>query len=339
MLFNDSIKKPMLDRGLQAQYPPGSTFKIINALIGLQEEVITTETGFYCYHGYRYGSSGFMACHCGMSGPIKMDVGVYKSCNSYLSNIYKRIIDKYPTPKEGMDAWSRHVKSFGLGGYLGYDLPSGQKGLIPDGDFYSHYYPNGGWRAVTTISNAIGQGEVLTTPIQLANMTAAVANRGFYYVPHIMKKTGDSTAIDKKFTTKKYTTIEPRHFEPVISGMFDVFEKGTARGARVEGIEICGKTGTAENFVRVDGKRVQLTDHSIFIAFAPKDNPKIAIAVFIENGYWGARWAGPIASLMIEKYLTGEVKRKELEKRMMEGSLENEYRKQLEIGSYVAEKR
>ncbi|MDZ7613490.1 MAG: penicillin-binding protein 2 [Flavobacteriaceae bacterium] len=339
MLFNDSIKKPMLDRGLQAQYPPGSTFKIINALIGLQEEVITTETGFYCYHGYRYGSSGFMACHCGMSGPIKMDVGVYKSCNSYFSNIYKKIIDKYPTPKEGMDVWSGHVKSFGLGGYLGYDLPSGQKGLIPDGDFYSKYYPNGGWRAVTTISNAIGQGEVLTTPIQLANMTAAVANRGFYYVPHIMKKTGDSTAIDKKFTTKIKTTIEPRHFEPVISGMFDVFEKGTARGARVEGIEICGKTGTAENFVRVDGKRVQLTDHSIFIAFAPKDNPKIAIAVFIENGYWGARWAGPIASLMIEKYLTGEVKRKELEKRMMEGSLENEYRKQLEIGSYVAEKR
>jgi penicillin-binding protein 2 len=154
-----------------------------------------------------------------------------------------------------------------------------------------------------------------------------------------MKKTGDSTAIDSKFTTKHKTTIEPRHFEPVISGMFDVFEKGTARGSRVEGIEICGKTGTAENFVRVDGKRVQLTDHSIFIAFAPKDNPKIAIAVFIENGYWGARWAGPIASLMIEKYLTGEVKRKELEKRMMEGSLENEYKKQLEIGSYVAEKR
>ena len=339
MLFNDSIKKPMLDRGLQAQYPPGSTFKIINALIGLQEEVITTESAFYCYHGYRYGSSGFMACHCGLSGPIKMDVGVYKSCNSYFSNIYKKTIDKYPTPKEGMDAWSKHVKSFGLGDYLGYDLPSGQKGLIPDGDFYSHYYPNGGWRAVTTISNAIGQGEVLTTPIQLANMTAAVANRGFYYTPHIMKKTGDSTAINPKFTTKHHTTVEPRHFEPVISGMFDVFEKGTARGSRVEGIEICGKTGTAENFVRVDGKRVQLTDHSIFIAFAPKDNPKIAIAVFIENGYWGARWAGPIASLMIEKYLTGEVKRKDLEKRMMEGSLENEYKKQLEIGSYVAEKR
>lgn len=339
MLFNDSIKKPMLDRGLQAQYPPGSTFKIINALIGLQEEVITPDTGFYCHHGYRYGSSGFMACHCGLSGLVKMDMGVYKSCNAYFSSIYKKTIDKYPTPKEGMDVWSKHVKSFGLGDYLGYDLPSGQKGLIPDGDFYSHYYPNGGWRAVTTISNAIGQGEVLTTPIQLANMTAAVANRGFYYTPHIMKKTGDSTAINPKFTTKHHTTVEPRHFEPVISGMFDVFEKGTARGSRVEGIEICGKTGTAENFVRVDGKRVQLTDHSIFIAFAPKDNPKIAIAVFIENGYWGARWAGPIASLMIEKYLTGEVKRKDLEKRMMEGSLENEYKKQLEIGSYVAEKR
>ena len=339
-LFNDSISKPMLDRSLQAQYPPGSPFKVLNGLIGLQENVITPESAFYCYHGYRYGSSGFMGCHCGLVGyPIKMNTGVYKSCNSYFSNVYRRIIEKYENPKEGMDVWSKHVKSFGLGDYLGYDLPSGQRGLVPDGDFYNRYYPNGGWRAVTTISNAIGQGEILTTPIQLANMTAAISNRGYYFIPHLLKKVGDSAITNPKFTEKRLTTVDPQHFEPVIEGMFNVFELGTARASRIEGIEICGKTGTAENFSRVDGKRVQFTDHSIFIAFAPKDDPKIAIAVFVENGYWGSRWAAPIASLMIEKYLTGEVKRTALEQRIMEGSLEEEYQKQLEIETYVAEKK
>ncbi|MFD1315467.1 penicillin-binding protein 2 [Namhaeicola litoreus] len=339
-LFNDTISKPMLDRSLQAQYPPGSPFKILNGLIGLQENVITEETAFYCHHGYRYGSSGFMGCHCGMSGyPIRLNTGVFKSCNAYFANVYRKIIEKYDNPAEGMDVWSKHVQSFGLGNYLGYDLPSGQKGLVPDGAFYDRYYPNGRWRSVTTISNAIGQGEILTTPIQLANMTAAIANRGYFYSPHLLKKIGDSTKTIPKFTKRNYTTIKPEYFEPVIEGMFNVFEMGTARASRIEGIEICGKTGTAENFSRVGGKRVQFTDHSIFIAFAPKDDPKIAIAVFVENGYWGARWAAPIASLMIEKYLTGEVKRAALEKRIMEGSLEEEYQKQLQIENYVAEKK
>ena len=339
LLFNDTISKPMLDRGLQAQYPPGSPFKIINALVGLQEEVITPQTAFYCYHGYKYGRGGFMKCHCGIVGaPISMNTGIYRSCNSYFANVYKRSIEKYADPKEGMDVWSNHVKSFGLGNYLGYDLPSGQKGLIPDSKLYDRYYPNHRWKAITTISNAIGQGEVLTTPIQLANMTAAIANRGYYYTPHILKKVGDSTIQDKKFTSPKYTTINPRHFEPVIDGMFNVFELGTARGSKIPDIEICGKTGTAENFKRINGEKVQFTDHSIFIAFAPKDDPKIAIAVFVENGYWGSRWAAPIASLMIEKYIRGSITRDWLEKRMLEGSLEEEYNKQLEIESYVAQK-
>ena len=339
LLFNDTISKPMLDRGLQAQYPPGSPFKIINALVGLQEEVITPQTSFYCYHGYKYGRGGFMKCHCGIVGaPISMNTGIYRSCNAYFANVYKRSIEKYEDPKEGMDVWSNHVKSFGLGNYLGYDLPSGQKGLIPDSELYNRYYPNHQWKAITTISNAIGQGEVLTTPIQLANMTAAIANRGYYYTPHILKKVGDSAIQDKKFTSPKYTTIDPRHFEPVIDGMFNVFEVGTARGSKIDGIEICGKTGTAENFKRINGEKVQFTDHSIFIAFAPKDDPKIAIAVFVENGYWGSRWAAPIASLMIEKYIRGSVSRDWLEKRMLEGSLEEEYSKQLEIESYVAQK-
>lgn len=339
LLFNDSVKKPMLDRGLQAQYPPGSPFKIINALVGLQEGVITPQTSFYCYHGYRYGRGGFMKCHCGIVGaPISMNTGIYRSCNAYFSNVYRKTIEKYDSPQEGMNTWSDHVKSFGLGNYLGYDMPSGQKGLIPDADLYNRYYPNHQWKAITTISNAIGQGEVLTTPIQLANMTAAVANRGFYYTPHILKKVGDSLNQDKKFTTPKFTTIEPQHFEPVIDGMLNVFEIGTARGSKISDIQICGKTGTAENFKRINGERIQFTDHSIFIAFAPKDDPKIAIAVFVENGYWGSRWAAPIASLMIERYIKGEIKRDWLEKRMLEGSLEEEYNKQLEIENYVAQK-
>ncbi|MDH5413607.1 MAG: penicillin-binding transpeptidase domain-containing protein, partial [Flavobacteriaceae bacterium] len=298
----------------------------------LQEQVITPDTHFYCYGGFKYGrgTSAFMKCHCGVYGaPIKLDRGIYKSCNAYFANVYKRVIEKYATPAEGMKKWSDHAKSFGLGNFLNNDLSSGKRGLIPDDAFYNRYYPNGGWRASTTISNSIGQGEVLTTPIQLANMTAAIANRGFYFTPHIIKKIDEKPIKIDDFTAPKYTSIKPEYFEPVIEGLFNVFEKGTAAGSRVKGIEICGKTGTAENFASVDGKRVQFTDHSIFIAFAPKDNPKIAIAVFVENGYWGARWAGPIATLMIEKYLNGETARQWLEQRMIEGSLQEEYDKQL----------
>lgn len=342
LLFNDTITKPMLDKSLQAQYPPGSPFKLINALIGLQENVITPETPFYCYHGYKYGGRK-MACHCGIVGsPIRMNVGIYRSCNSYFSNVYRRTIEKYDTPTEGMNVWSNHVKSFGLGNYLGYDLPSGQKGLIPDSNTYKRIYPNGGWRAITTISNAIGQGEVLTTPIQLANMTAAIANRGFYYTPHILKKIGDSTVTNEKYTKPKYTSIDAKYFEPVIEGMFNVFEIGTARFSKIDNIEICGKTGTSENFKRINGKKVQFTDHSIFVAFAPKDNPKIAIAVFIENGYWGSRWAAPIASLMIEKYINGSIgssiQRQNIEQKMLTQGLEEEYKKQLDSENYIAKK-
>ena len=339
MLFNDTIKKPMLDRGLQGEYPPGSPFKLVNALIALQEEVITPQTPFYCHHGFRYGRGGFMKCHCGIVGsPISLNMGIYRSCNAYFSNVYRRTIEKFDTPAEGIDAWSNHVKSFGLGNYLGYDLPSGRKGLVPDSGLYKRYYPNGGWKAITTISNAIGQGEVLTTPIQLANMTTAIANRGFYYTPHIIKKIGDSVISEEKYTKRKYTTIDKKHFEPVIKGMFDVFNIGTARYSQVKGIEICGKTGTAENFKRVNGERIQFTDHSIFIAFAPKDDPKIAIAIFIENGYWGSRWAAPIASLMIEQYINGFVDRDRVEQKMLTQGLEEEYSKQLEIENYVAKK-
>ena len=298
-LFKNTFEKPMLDRALQAQYSPGSPFKIINGLIGLQEDVITTTSYFKCYNGYKYGKKAFMGCHCGIyNSPIRLKTAISKSCNSYFANTYKKIIQKYNSSSEGLDAWNKHVESFGLGNFLGYDLPIGRKGFIPNGPFYDKYYPNGRWRAVTTISNAIGQGEILTTPIQLANMTAAIANKGFYYKPHIVKKIKNHTA-DTIYKTKIHTTISPNNFEPIIQAMYDVFENGTARGSKINGIEICGKTGTVQNYTYVNGKRIELKDHSIFIAFAPKENPKIAIAIFVENGGYGSTIAAPITSLMI----------------------------------------
>ncbi|MFL9837233.1 penicillin-binding protein 2 [Flavobacterium sp. ST-75] len=323
-LSRDTIAVPLFDRGLLAEYPPGSPFKILTGLIGLQEEVIDENTTFICHHGFFYGRGAFMKCH--DSGPSKLHNGIYNSCNTYFASTYKLTIDKYDKPKDGMDAWSNHLKSFGLGNFLGYDLPPGRRGLIPDGDYYNRYYPNGGWRSTTTISNAIGQGEIKMTPIQLANMMATVANEGYYYTPHIIKSIQDGK-IDDKFTTKHVTTIDKEYFKPVIDGLYDVYNLGTAKSLRVEGIEICGKTGTAENYAKINGKRVKLQDHSVFVAFAPRHDPKIAIAVFIENGYWGARWAGPIASLMIEKYLKGEITRKDLETKMLTQGLKEEYDK------------
>jgi penicillin-binding protein 2 len=324
-LYLDSINKPLLDRGLLAQYPPGSPFKIMIALAGLQEGVITPTSTVHCFGGYRYGNrkNAFMSCHCDTHGaPVRLNNAIYRSCNTYFATTYRKIIEKYPTAKEGMDAWNKDVTSFGLGEFLNNDLSVGKKGMIPDGEYYNRWYPNVKWTATYNISNAIGQGEILTTPIQLANMTAAIANRGFYYTPHIIKKI-QGTNIPEKFKEIHKTTIDKKYFEPVINGLFDVFEKkhGTAHSSKVNGIEICGKTGTSQN---PHGQ-----DHSIFIAFAPKDNPKIAIAVFVENGYWGSRWAGPIATLMIEKYLKGKTSRPYLENRMLTGSLQEEYDKQL----------
>ena len=325
-LYYDSIAKPLYDRSLLAEYPPGSPFKILTGLIGLQEEVIDEQTGFMCRHGFSYGRGAFMKCH--DSGISVLHNGIYRSCNTYFANVFKKTIDKYKNPSYSVDNWNRHLQSFGLGNFLGYDLPIGRKGRIPSSSLYEKFYPNGGWRSNTIISNSIGQGEIDVTPIQLANMMAAVANEGYFYTPHIVKKIKDFE-IDKKFTTRHQTTVDKQYFKPVIEGLYDVYNIGTASTLKVKDLAICGKTGTAENFMKINGKRTQLTDHSIFVAFAPKDNPKIAIAVMVENGYWGNRWAGPIATLMIEKYLKGEVSRVDLEKKMLEGSLQHEYAKPL----------
>ena len=328
-LYNDSIAKPLYDRGLLAEYPPGSPFKILTGLIALQEEVINEQSSFVCNHGFSYARGRFMKCH--DSGVIKLHNGIYNSCNTYFASVYMKTINKYAQPAVGVDVWSDHLKSFGLGEFMGYDLPTGRRGLRPSSKLYKRIYPNGGWRSTAIVSNAIGQGEVLMTPIQLANMMATVANRGYYYTPHIIKKIEDHK-IDEKFTTKHVTTVNKKYFEPIVNGLFDVYNIGTAKTLKVEGIDICGKTGTAENFAKINGQRVKLQDHSIFVAFAPKDNPKIAIAVFVENGYWGARWAGPMASLMVEKFIRGTITRTDLEKRMLEGSLQGEYDKYLNMG-------
>lgn len=320
MLDADTLNLPMYDRAVLAEYPPGSPFKVVNALIGLQEGVLTESTVHYCKHGWRYGSL-HVGCHSD-PGPYRLDKAIVASCNAYFCSTYKDIIEKYPSAAEGMDAWSEHVKSFGLGKYMGNDLPTGRKGHVPDAAYYNGVYPPGSWRAVTTISNAIGQGELLVTPIQLANLSATIANRGYYFTPHIVKAINGEPIQDTNFTVPKYTTVEPRYFDPIVEGMFGVYEDtdGTAYWSRIDGIEICGKTGTAEN---PHGQ-----DHSIFIAFAPKDNPKIALSIFVENGYWGSRWAAPMASLIIEKHLRDSISKPTMEKRMLEGSLKEEYEKQ-----------
>jgi len=326
-LNNDSIHLPLIDKALLRKHEPGSPFKTLIALAALQEGAININSTIRCTGAYNYGGRRPMGCHCG-TGIRNLNSGIAKSCNSYFANAYRKTIGKYENAGQGMDVWSDHIKSFGLGNYLNNDLFVGKKGNIPDGEYYNRMYPDFRWRATTNISNAIGQGEILVTPIQLANMTAAIANRGYYYTPHIIKNIKGDT-IPSKYKTKHQTTIDKKHFEPVIQGLFDVYNKpdGTAHFLRVPGIDICGKTGTAENFLIIDGAKTQLTDHSIFIAFAPKDNPKIALAVLVENGYFGARFAGRIASLMIEKYLKDSISRKDLEDWVLDHTLEHEYEK------------
>lgn len=327
-LKQDTLNRFLFDRSLQGQYAPGSPFKVLNALVALEEGVIAPTTTFTCYSGHFYARNQFMACKCRAGAKNNLNRGIYNSCNTYFSNVYRRIIDKNNDAKSGMNTWHEHLNSFGLGNYLGYDHPVGQSGYVPDANFYNLWYPNQRWRGATTVSNAIGQGEILMTPIQLANVAATIANRGFFYTPHFVKGIqGDF--IDPRYRTKQFTSISKEHYTPIIEGMANVVKKGTARIANIPGIDVCGKTGTIENFTKINGVRTQLTDHSMFIAFAPKENPQIALAVIVENGYWGGRWAAPIASLVIEKYLKGIIspRRKWLEKHMLEGSLEDEYAK------------
>ncbi|HAG06353.1 MAG TPA: penicillin-binding protein 2 [Cryomorphaceae bacterium] len=315
-LYTDSINKPLYDRGILAEYPPGSPFKVLNALIALQEGVITPATQFTCIDGYHFGRL-HVGCHC-KAGTLDLRQSISKSCNNYHCQILKKTLDKFPTASQGVNQWHKHVTSFGLGQFLGVDLPTGRRGFVPDGSYYNRVYRSDRWKSPTVISLAIGQGELVVTPIQLANVAAAMANRGYWYTPHVVRQIGSNPVDPEIFHFKHVTTIDPEHFDIIIQGMADVFESGTARASRLDGLPMAGKTGTAEN---PHGQ-----DHSIFMAFAPVDNPKIALAIIVENGYWGSRWAAPIASLMMEKYIHGDVSRPLLEKTMVEGSLVGEYR-------------
>ncbi len=319
-LERDTIFKPLFNRALMANYPPGSTFKPLQALIGLEEGVITPESSFGCTMGYRMGRR-LIGCHDHRS-PLDLVEGIQHSCNAYFCNVYRKIIEnpKYTNAEEAYNNWRNYVVQFGLGSRLQSDFMNELRGFVAPTTYYDRYFGRNHWNAATTISLSIGQGELLVTPLQMTNMVAAIANRGYYYVPHVVKKIEGIDTIEHRFYDKHLINIEASHFEPVIDGMDMAVNGGwgsgsTANIAHLDSIVVCGKTGTAQN--------PHGDDHSVFIAFAPKDNPKIAISVYVEHGEWGATYAAPIASLMIEKYLTGSIapKRKWIEDRMLNGNL------------------
>ena len=298
--------KPLFNRALMASYPPGSTFKPVNGLIGLQEGVITPSTLFECHNGYL-----FVACHSHPS-PLNLTGAIGNSCNAYFCQTYRRVLENpyYNTVADAYNKWKGYLNEFGFGNKLGTDFVNELTGFIPTTDYFDRYYGKNRWKALTVISMAIGQGEVGTTPLQMANMTAAIANRGYYYTPHIVKSVGAEHKIDDRFITRHQISIDSSNFESIVLGMeAAVNSGGTATIAALKDIIVCGKTGTAQN---PHGK-----NHSVFIAFAPKENPKIAIAVYVENAGFGATYAAPIASLIIEKYLKGEVTNKAREESML----------------------
>lgn len=321
-ILSDPLK-PMFNRAVQASYPPGSVFKLVNALIGLQEGVVTPQTEYPCHRGYRYGNRK-MGCHDHRS-PLDMKESIMMSCNAYYCYVLRSILEnpEYGSVSQALAKWDEYVSGFGFGRKLGSDFPSELGGDIPDPELYDRMYGKGRWKATNIISLSIGQGEIGCTPLHLANLCAIMANRGFYYIPHIIKSS-EGVEIDPKYTRRNYTMVDTSYFPAVVEGMYMAVNAGfgsgaTASIAAVEGLDICGKTGTAQN--------PHGDDNSVFICFAPKDNPKIAVAAYIEHGSFGARWAAPIASLLTEKYLTRNIdnSRKELEKRMIEGVLLDKY--------------
>jgi penicillin-binding protein 2 len=310
--------EPLFNRALMANYPPGSTFKPVQALIGLQEGVITASSSFSCNQGFYFRGQS-VGCHVHNS-PLDLIHGIENSCNAYFCNVYKRIIEnpKYGNAELAYNIWYNYVLSFGFGKRLDADFTNELKGFVAPASYYDKYFGSNHWNALTTISLAIGQGELLMTPLQMANMSAAIANRGYYYIPHVVRKIEGVDTLENRFYKKHMIDIDTANFNLVIRGMELAVNGGpgrTAGIAQLKDIIVCGKTGTAQN---PHGK-----DHSVFVAFAPKDNPKIAISVYVEHGEWGASYAAPIASLMIEKYLTDSISpgRKWIEARMLNGNL------------------
>ncbi len=314
LLQNDSVGKPLFNRALKSRYPPGSTFKLMNALVGLQEGVLTSTTAYPCARGYP-PLGGRPACH-PHGSPLSLYGAIAHSCNSYFSYVFRSIIEnrKYHGHSyEGYEAWRNYVLSFGVGKKIGTDLPFEDKGFVPDNAYYDKIFGVRKWHASTVISLGIGQNELGVTPLQMCNIICTIANRGYFYTPHVIRQIGNKNPL-AKWSLKNYTLVTSQSaYEDVIDGMARAVTEGTSRVAIIPGIEVCAKTGTAEN---PHGE-----DHSVFVCFAPRINPKICIAVLVENAGFGAAWAAPIASLMMEKYLTGQIKRPELEKRMFDGDL------------------
>ncbi len=298
-LQNDAMK-PLLNRSIQGMYPPGSTFKTTQALVFLQENIIVPETAYPCHGGYPPGG-GRPKCHPHYS-PAPLEPAIATSCNSYFCYGLNAMLSnrrKYSDILTAFDIWKDYMVAMGFGYKLGVDLPSEKRGFIPNSKYYSKAFGRENWSAPNVISIAIGQGEVTTTPLQIANLAATIANRGFFYTPHVVSEI-QGLELDKQFTEKRYTGVDKQYYESIVRGMANAVTGGTCRGANLlPSIEVCGKTGTAQN---PHGR-----DHSIFMGFAPKDNPEVAIAVFVENGGFGATFAVPIGRLMFQKYLKGEV--------------------------------
>lgn len=292
--------KPLINRSVAGTYPPGSTFKPASGLVYLQEGIITPETMYSCFGGYP-PLGGRPRCH-GHASPLSLQYALSTSCNSFFCYGLNHMLSnrtKYSSVGEAFNRWRDHMVNMGFGYQLGVDLPSEKRGFIPNSKFYSNIFKTERWNAHNVISIAIGQGEVLATPLQIANLGATIANRGYFYKPHVVREI-KGASLDSEYTTRKYTGINPEHFELTVAGMADAVKFGTCRGINLEPqVEVCGKTGTAEN--------PHGDDHSLFMGFAPKDNPKVAIAVVVENGRFGATNAVPIARLMLQKFFNGEV--------------------------------
>lgn len=309
-------RKPMFNRTVMASYPPGSVFKLVNGLIGLQEGVLEPSYSYPCVKGFPYGGNHKLGCHA-HSSPLRLLDAIATSCNGYFCYVFRNILEnkKFPTVSDALDCWREYVLSFGFGQPLGSDFPSELGGNIPTSNYYNRIYGKNRWRFQTIISLSIGQGEIGATPLQIANLAAIMANRGYYYIPHIVKDS-DGVEIDPKYKERQYTKVDTTHFETAVQGMYMAVNGGgsagaTALRAAIPGLDVCGKTGTAQN---PHGK-----DNSVFICFAPKDDPKIAVAAYVENAGFGATWALPVASLMLEYYLNGEISpgRKSMEERML----------------------
>ncbi|MDD4193540.1 MAG: penicillin-binding transpeptidase domain-containing protein, partial [Mangrovibacterium sp.] len=315
--LSDTLK-PLTNRAIASAYSPGSTFKPMNALIALEEGAITPATSVFCSGR----ASSPIRCTHDHQSPISLIGAIRESCNPYFWNTFRSVINKYPKAREGYEHWRSHVLSFGVGKTLGTEFYGQTEGNIPKVSYYDRFFGKNGWNALTIRSLAIGQGEVILTPLQMANMVSVIANRGYYIEPHLVRAVVEKGGRQENLLfERRNSTVSTDHFEDVIEGMRQVVEwTGLRYTANVDSLSICGKTGTIQN--------PHGSDHSAFIAFAPKVNPKIAIAVYVEFGVWGARHAAPIASLIIEKYLNDSIAspvRKALEKKMMDTNLLKRY--------------